>query len=48
MKEAAEYIDEQNKQTLNPRGIMMLDPMEKGLRCVREIHSNDKQIHFLF
>jgi hypothetical protein len=35
VKRAARYIAEENEHTLNPKGIFMVDPMEKGLRCVR-------------
>ncbi|CAF1087708.1 unnamed protein product [Didymodactylos carnosus] len=34
VKKAAHYINEQNEHVLNRQGILMLDPMEKGLRCV--------------
>ncbi|CAF3501174.1 unnamed protein product [Rotaria sp. Silwood1] len=34
VKRAAKYITEKNDNVLNPRGIFMVDPMEKGLRCV--------------
>ncbi len=34
MKRAARYISDENETTLNPKGIFMVDPMEKGLRCV--------------
>ncbi|CAF4554805.1 unnamed protein product [Rotaria sp. Silwood1] len=34
VKRAAKYISEENDRTLNPKGIFMIDPMEKGLRCV--------------
>ncbi|CAF3506340.1 unnamed protein product [Rotaria sp. Silwood1] len=40
VKRAAKYITEKNDNVLNPRGIFMVDPMEKGLRCpflIREI-----------
>lgn len=37
MKRAARYITEENEHTLNPKGIFMVDPMEKGLRCVNNL-----------
>ncbi|CAF3762952.1 unnamed protein product [Rotaria sordida] len=42
-KRAARYISEENDRTLNPKGIFMIDPMEKGLRCVIDkiIFNND-------
>ncbi|CAF2680816.1 unnamed protein product [Rotaria sp. Silwood2] len=34
VKRAAKYIAEKNENVLSPRGIFMVDPMEKGLRCI--------------
>ena len=42
MKRAARYISEENDRILNPNGIFMLDPMEKGLRCVRDERERER------
>ncbi|CAF1103578.1 unnamed protein product [Adineta ricciae] len=40
VKRAAKYIEEKNKRVLNHHGIYMVDPMEKGLRCIEVCISN--------
>ncbi|CAF1394199.1 unnamed protein product [Adineta steineri] len=40
VKRAAKYIDEKNESVLNPHGIFMVDPMEKGLRCIEVCITN--------
>ncbi|CAF3080357.1 unnamed protein product [Rotaria socialis] len=40
VKRAAEYIAEKNFNDLNRRGIFIIDPMEKGLRCIEVCISN--------
>jgi hypothetical protein len=42
VKRAARYISDENETTLNPKGIFMVDPMEKGLRCVSLFHRSKK------
>ncbi|CAM4783669.1 unnamed protein product [Rotaria magnacalcarata] len=34
VRRAAQYISEENDRTLTQNGIFMIDPMEKGLRCI--------------
>ncbi|CAF2527941.1 unnamed protein product [Rotaria sp. Silwood2] len=42
VKRAARYISEENDRTLNPKGIFMIDPMEKGLRCIEVCISSSR------
>ncbi|XP_012554658.2 golgin subfamily A member 7 isoform X1 [Hydra vulgaris] len=37
MKKLAQYIQEQNETVYSPRGLMLINPMERGLRVI-EIH----------
>lgn len=48
VKRAARYIEDENNRILNRHGIFMLDPMEKGLRCVRHCTSLDRSIDVRF
>ena len=34
LKKVARYIAEQNEQVYLPRGLMLTDPIERGLRCI--------------
>ena len=34
MERVARYIDEQNRTVFEPKGIVIGDPMDRGLRCV--------------
>jgi hypothetical protein len=36
VKKASEYITNENDRLFIPRGLLMVDPMERGLRCVRK------------
>ena len=46
VKRASEYIVGENDRLFIPRGLLMIDPMERGLRCVRL--NNNKKIFKLF
>lgn len=34
VKKASSFITEENDRLFIPRGLLMIDPMERGLRCV--------------
>ena len=34
VEKVARYIDEQNRNVFEPKGIVLGDPMDRGLRCV--------------
>lgn len=34
LKRLAEYVNEQNQSVFVPRGLMIVNPMERGLRVV--------------
>ncbi|CAF3965636.1 unnamed protein product [Rotaria magnacalcarata] len=46
VKRAAEYITEKNLNDLNRRGIFIIDPMEKGLRC--DLYDSDNSTRKAF
>ena len=40
VKRASEYIYNENERLFIPKGLLMIDPMERGLRCVRDEFNN--------
>lgn len=46
LKKVARYIAEQNEQVYLPRGLMLTDPIERGLRCIEiAIFNEPTQVH---
>ena len=46
MKKLAAYINEQNESVYVPRGLMIVNPMERGLRVVSfSVNSGKLQLH---
>jgi len=46
LKKVARYIAEQNEQVYLPRGLMLTDPIERGLRCIEiAIFNEPSQVH---
>ncbi|XP_025096505.1 golgin subfamily A member 7-like isoform X1 [Pomacea canaliculata] len=43
LKRIARYVDEQNKTVYVPHGLMMVDPVERGLRVLEICILNDPQ-----
>ena len=37
----AKYIEQQNTSTFIPRGLMLVDPMDRGLRCMEVVVLED-------
>ena len=38
VERVSRYIDERNREVFEPNGIIIGDPMDRGLRCVSLIH----------
>jgi len=34
VKKASQYIYQENQRLFVPRGLLMVDPMDRGLRCI--------------
>ncbi|CAI8033933.1 Golgin subfamily A member 7 [Geodia barretti] len=40
VQDAAKYIQQQNREVYEQRGIILGDPMDRGLRCVSTLYSH--------